>query len=66
MGENTPSLALAAPVTLEAEALEAQAALPLERLLGELAEFIRLQDEGVISAAEFDRIKGSLLQRIST
>jgi hypothetical protein len=52
-------------VTLEAEALEAQAALPPERLREELAEFIRLRDEGVISAEGFERIKGSLLQRIS-
>jgi len=61
----TPPLALEAPVTLEAEALEAQAGLPPERLREELGEFIRLRDEGVISAEEFDRIKASLLQKIS-
>jgi len=30
-----------------------------------LGEFIRLRDEGVISPEEFDRIKSSLLQRLS-
>jgi hypothetical protein len=30
-----------------------------------LEEFIRLRDEGVISPEEFDRIKASLLQRLS-
>ncbi len=39
--------------------------LPPERLREELAEFIKLRDEGVISPEEFDRIKASLLQRIS-
>jgi hypothetical protein len=57
-------LALEAPVTLEAEALEAQV-LPPERVREELEEFIRLRDQGVISAEEFDRIKASLLQKIS-
>ena len=62
-------LALAGPLTLEAEA-EAVAAAPLawlppERLREELEEFIRLRDEGVISPEEFDRIKASLLQRMS-
>jgi len=63
-GHSTP-LALEAPVTLEAEALEAHAGLPPERVREELAEFIRLRDEGVISDEEFHRIKASLLQRIS-
>lgn len=58
-------LALEAPVTLEAYAEEAQATLPPERLREELEEFIRLRESGVISAEEFDRIKASLLQRIS-
>jgi len=58
------TLALQAPLTLEAEALEAQAGLPPERLREELAEFTRLKDNGVISAEEFDRIKAGLLQRI--
>ncbi len=31
----------------------------------ELEEFIKLRDSGVISPEEFDRIKSSLLQRIS-
>ena len=62
-------LALAGPLTLEGEA-EAMAApppawLPPERLREELEEFIRLRDEGVISPEEFDRIKASLLQRLS-
>lgn len=58
-------LALEAPLTLAAEAAEAHAWLPPERLREELAEFIRLRDNGVISAEEFDRIKAGLLQRIS-
>jgi hypothetical protein len=61
-GQGQP-LALAAPEMLEAEA--APAWLPPERLREELGEFLRLRDEGVISAEEFDRIKASLLQRIS-
>jgi hypothetical protein len=51
----------AAAQTLEAAAT---AALPPERLREELAEFLKLRDEGVISPEEFDRIKASLLQRI--
>ncbi len=43
----------------------AHAWLPPERLREELEEFIRLRDEGVISPEEFDRIKASLLQRMS-
>jgi hypothetical protein len=62
-------LALAGPLTLEGEA-EAMAAdphawLPPERLREELEEFIKLRDDGVISPEEFDRIKASLLQRMS-
>ena len=58
-------LALAAPEALEVEAGEAHAWLPPERLREELEEFTRLRDEGVISPEEFDRIKASLLQRLS-
>ena len=58
-------LALADPLSLEAEAAAPHAWLPPERLREELAEFIKLRDEGVISPEEFDRIKASLLQRIS-
>ena len=59
-------LALEAPYAPAAQALEAAAAgLPPERLREELAEFLKLRDEGVISPEEFDRIKASLLQRIS-
>jgi predicted Zn-dependent peptidase len=39
--------------------------LPPERLREELEGFVRLRDEGVISAEEFDRLKASLLQRVS-
>jgi hypothetical protein len=58
-------LALAGPLSLEAEAAASQSWLPPERLREELEEFIKLRDEGVISPEEFDRIKASLLQRIS-
>ena len=58
-------LALAGPDTLSAEAAEPHAWLPPERLREELEEFIKLRDEGVISPEEFDRIKTSLLQRMS-
>ena len=58
-------LALAGPLTLEAEAADPHAWLPPERLREELEEFIKLRDEGVISPEEFDRIKASLLQRMS-
>ena len=39
--------------------------LPPERFREELEGFIRLRDEGVISAEEFDRLKASLMQRVS-
>ena len=58
-------LALAGPLTLECEAADLHAWLPPERLREELEEFIKLRDEGVISPEEFDRIKASLLQRMS-
>lgn len=58
-------LALEAPAALEAEVHDSQVWLPPERLREELEEFIRLRNEGVISPEEFDRIKASLLQRIS-
>jgi hypothetical protein len=64
-GGRPQPLALEAPAILEAEASNPQAWLPPERLREELEEFIRLRDEGVISPEEFDRIKASLLQRIS-
>jgi len=59
------ALALAAPLTLEAEAEEMRPWLPPERFREELEGFVRLRDEGVISAEEFDRLKASLLQRVS-
>ncbi|MFH1596881.1 MAG: SHOCT domain-containing protein [Pseudomonadota bacterium] len=60
-------LALEASYAAAAQAMEAAAAvcLPPERLREELAEFLKLRDDGVISPEEFDRIKASLLQRIS-
>jgi hypothetical protein len=58
-------LALEAPGEFAAEAAEPQPWLPAERFRQELEEFARLKDEGVISPEEFDRIKASLLQRIS-
>jgi hypothetical protein len=60
-------LALAGPLSLEgeAEAVVPPAWLPPERLREELEEFIKLRDDGVISPEEFDRIKASLLQRMS-
>ena len=58
-------LALAGPDTLSAEAAASHAWLPPERLREELEEFIKLRDDGVISPEEFDRIKASLLQRMS-
>ena len=59
------TLALTAPPTLEAEAEEVLPFLPAERFREELEGFIRLRDDGVISPEEFDRLKASLLQRIS-
>ena len=59
------TLALAAPQTLEVEAEEVLPFLPPERFREELEGFIRLRDNGVISPEEFDRLKASLLQRIS-
>ena len=62
-------LALAGPLSLEgdtaAAAADPHAWLPPERLREELEEFIKLREEGVISPEEFDRIKASLLQRMS-
>ncbi len=58
-------LALAAPLTLDAEAEEVLPYLPPERFREELEGFVRLRDDGVISPEEFDRLKASLLQRIS-
>ena len=59
------TLALAAPPTLEAGPEEVLPFLPAERFREELEGFIRLRDDGVISTEEFDRLKASLLQRIS-
>lgn len=59
-----PPLALAAPAQMEAATEEVHPLQP-ERLREELQEFLRLRDTGVISPEEFDRIKASLLQRIS-
>jgi HAMP domain-containing protein len=56
-----PPLALAAPAHLDVNG----DALQPERLREELQEFLRLRDSGVISPEEFERIKASLLQRIS-
>ena len=64
-GGRPQPLALAGPLTLEAEAAEPHAWLPPERLREELEEFIKLRDEGIISPEEFNRIKTSLLQRMS-
>ncbi len=58
-------LALEGPLTLEAEAVEVSASLPPERIREELEGFVRLRDDGVISPEEFDRLKTSLLQRVS-
>jgi hypothetical protein len=57
-------LALAGPV-LEAEATEVPPPLPPERIRAELAEFLRLRENGVITPEEFDRLKTCLLQRLS-
>ncbi len=65
--ETLPAVIPAAPLALAAPAhLEAAAeVLQPERVREELQEFLRLRDTGVISPEEFDRIKASLLQRIS-
>jgi hypothetical protein len=63
-GGRPQPLALEAPAALVTEP-DTHAWLPPERLREELGEFMRLRDEGVISPEEFDRIKASLLQRIS-
>jgi hypothetical protein len=60
-----PPLALEGPETINAEVTTVPAWLPPERLREELEEFIKLRDSGVISPEEFDRIKASLLERIS-
>jgi len=64
-GGRPQPLALAGPLTLEGEPADSHAWLPPERLREELEEFIKLREEGVISPEEFDRIKASLLQRMS-
>jgi hypothetical protein len=56
-----PRLALEAPAGIEGNG----DTLRPERLREELQEFLRLRDSGVISPEEFERIKASLLQRIS-
>lgn len=58
-------LALEGPANLQAEAVEVNGGLPPERLREELAEFLRLRDEGVITAEEFNRIKAGLLERMT-
>ena len=58
-------LALEGPLILEAEADEVPPTLPPERFREELEGFVRLRDDGVISAEEFDRLKASLMQRVS-
>jgi hypothetical protein len=58
-------LALEAPASFGADGADPHAWLAPERLREELEEFIKLRDEGVISPEEFDRIKTSLLQRLS-
>ena len=66
-GGRPQPLALAGPLTLRGRgrAADSHAWLPPERLREELEEFIKLRDDGVISPEEFDRIKASLLQRLS-
>ncbi len=58
-------LALEAPEAMEAEVVKTYAWLPPERFREELEGFLRLRNEGVISPEEFDRLKASLLQRVS-
>lgn len=57
----TAPLALAAPATMETSG----EVLHPGQVREELREFLRLRDTGVISPEEFERIKTSLLQRIS-
>jgi hypothetical protein len=57
-------LALTGPV-LDAEADEIYPPLPPERIREELSQCLRLREEGVITPEEFDRLKSSLLQRMS-
>ena len=57
-------LALTGPA-LDAEAIEVNPPLPPERIRSELAEFLRLREEGVLTPEEFDRLKTSLLQRMT-
>ncbi len=58
-------LALEAPLAMDIEMAEVRSGLAPERFREELEEFVKLRDSGVISPEEFDRIKASLLQRIS-
>jgi hypothetical protein len=58
-------LALEAPQAMETEVVKTYAWLPPERFREELEGFLRLRNEGVISPEEFDRLKASLLQRVS-
>jgi hypothetical protein len=58
-------LALEAPQAMETEVVQTYAWLPPERFREELEGFLRLRNEGVISPEEFDRLKASLLQRVS-
>jgi hypothetical protein len=58
-------LALEAPPAMEGEVVKTYAWLPPERFREELEGFLRLRNEGVISPEEFDRLKASLLQRVS-
>jgi hypothetical protein len=58
-------LALEAPQAMETEVVQTYAWLPPERFREELEGFLRLRNEGIISPEEFDRLKASLLQRVS-
>ena len=60
-----PAPGLWSPRGLGSRGRGPRAWLPPERLRQELAEFIHREDEGVISPEEYDRIKASLLQRMS-
>jgi membrane protein implicated in regulation of membrane protease activity len=65
-GRSAP-LALEAPGAVAAETLPSltPSVLSAERLREELEGFSRLREQGVISTEEFDRIKASLLQKVS-